>query len=74
MSWFNNLSVGNKIALITLLLSAFGIYVAVFEFKVGNMQDKVPITTSIDKSKNETSGKNSPIVNNVDGNVEINFK
>ena len=74
MSWFNNLSIRNKIALISLLLSALGIYVAVFEFKVGNKKNQAPIATSIEKPKSETLGKNSPIINNTKGDVVINYQ
>lgn len=74
MNWIFNLSVGNKIALISLILSALGIYVAVFEFKVGTEKDPQALTPIVEKTKNETSGKNSPIINDVDGNVEMNFK
>ncbi len=74
MNWFKHLSIGNKLALISLLLSVAGICVAIFEFKVGNTQNQAPVVISIEQPKTETSGKNSPIINNVDGNVEMDFK
>lgn len=74
MNWLINLSVGNRIALASLVIAVLGVFVAVFDFKTESKPPSELLAPIIEKTKNETAGKNSPIINDVNGDVEINFK
>lgn len=71
MNWFYSLSVGNKIALLSLLVSILGVCIAVFEFKIYDSHKNLTVPLNTEKAKNATSGNNSPIIHDINGNVTV---
>ncbi len=59
LNWWNSLTRSEKIALVGVLVSAFGIFVS---FLIANG----------DTVTQNTSGNNSPALNNINGDVTIN--
>jgi len=65
----NNLSLGNKIAIISLVVATVTLFFGVYQ----HVSNKNEVESRQNKGTSIVAGDNSAIVNNASGDVEINY-
>lgn len=72
MNWYNSLSTSNKIALLSLFVGIIGIIIAFVNFfSASSLKDKQ--IGAIEELFQSTTGENSPVIKDTNGNIEIKY-